>query len=305
MTQIEVTFLGTTAGIPTKTRNHASIHLMYRSENEFCYLMDCGEGTQRQIFSAGLNFMRINEIFISHWHADHYAGLLGLMETMNLEQRTKDLTIFGPEASKFVEALLGLGYASKRFDVIAVDVPFEGKEITKLLETEEFYIASIPVKHVIPAVAYAFVEKDRVKIDKAKAKKLGLPETGPVFKRLKADGVAVFKDKKITVDEVSKVDRGKRVVYSGDTMATPNIVEISRGADLLIHDSTFFTEDLEKDYRHATVDDVLRIAKEADVKDLVLTHISRRYQDVDELKKVIEKEKNVTIAKDFMKITLK
>src|SRR3989339_1600504 len=111
MGQFEITFLGTTAGIPTKWRNHASLYIRYQSENEFCMLFDCGEGTQKQIFSAGLNFMRIDNIFITHWHADHFAGLLGLLETMNLEKRTKPLYIYGPEADRFVETLLDLGYA--------------------------------------------------------------------------------------------------------------------------------------------------------------------------------------------------
>jgi len=307
MTQIEVTFLGTTAAIPTRTRNHAAIYVTYRSENEFSYLFDCGEGTQRQIFSSGLNFMRIDEIFISHWHADHFAGLLGLMETMNLEKRKKALTIFGPEASRFVDNLLDMGYGAKGYEVIAVDVPFDGRQITKLLEMDEFYIASIPVRHSIPAVGYAFVEKDRIKIDKEKAEKLGLPEKGPVFKRIKERGFAIFEGRKISVDDVSKVERGKKVVYSGDTMATSNIVEIAREADMLIHDSTFFAEekDMEKDYRHTTLGEVLEIAKEARVKQLVLTHISRRYQDVEELKEKISKEKNVVLAKDFMKLVVK
>lgn len=304
MTQIEITFLGTTAGIPTKHRNHASIHLNYRSENEFSYLFDCGEGTQRQIFAAGLNFMRLNEIFISHWHADHFAGLLGLMETMNLEQRTRPLRIFGPEATQFVETLLELGYASKRYDVIPVDVPYEGREEAKLVETDEFYISSIPVKHAIPAVGYAFVEKDRIKIDKAKAKKFGLPEKGPIFKKIKEKGHAVFKGEKIALEDISKVERGKKIVYSGDTMATQNIIEIARNADVLIHDSTFFTDTMEKDYKHTGVEEVIAIAKEADVKQLILTHISRRYQDVDELKQKIEHNKNVCIAKDFMKVVV-
>src|SRR3972149_7694499 len=108
MTQIEVTFLGTTAGVPTPQGNHAAVYLRYQSENEFFYLFDCGEGTQRQIFSAGLNFMRISDIFISHWHADHFAGLLGLMQTMNLESRSKPLRVFGPEAEKFVSVLRSL-----------------------------------------------------------------------------------------------------------------------------------------------------------------------------------------------------
>ena len=301
MTQIEVTFLGTTAGIPTPHRNHASLYVRYQSENEFCYLFDCGEGTQRQIFASGLNFMRINEIFISHWHADHFAGLLGLMETMNLEKRTKPLTIFGPEADRFVDTLLDLGYASKRYDVIAKPVPFEGTEITTLLETEEFSICSIPAKHGIPAVAYAFVEKNRVKIDKSKAKKIGLPDKGPIFKKIKDHGSAEFHGKTIKLDDIALIEKGKKFVYSGDTMPCRNVIKLSEDADLLAHDSTFF-EEIEA--KHANVDEVLKLAKEANVKQLVLTHISRRYQDIDEMKEKIKDHPHVKIAKDFMKVVL-
>ena len=95
MTQIEITFLGTTAGVPTRHRNHASLYVTYRSQEEYCCLWDCGEGTQRQIFSSDLNFMRINDIFITHWHADHFAGILGLLETMSLEGRGHRLQYTG------------------------------------------------------------------------------------------------------------------------------------------------------------------------------------------------------------------
>lgn len=305
MTQIEVTFLGTTAGIPTKTRSHAALYITYRSETEYSCLFDCGEGTQRQMLLAGLNFMRIDDIFITHWHADHYAGLLGLLETMNLEGRTKDLTIFAPEASKFVEILLELGYASKRFDVLAVDVPHEGHEIANVVENEEFQILSVPVKHSIPAVGFAFVEKDRIKIDMTKAMKLGLPESGLIFKRIKEKGSAEFKGKTIRIDDISLIEAGKRVVYSGDTMASNNIIELARNVDLLIHDSTFFNEEDEKKRRHATVEDVLKVFSESNAKQLVLTHISRRYQDMEEMKEKIAGHKNVSIAKDFMKVVLK
>jgi len=304
MTQIEVTFLGTTAGIPTKNRNHAAIYIKYRSETEFCYLFDCGEGTQRQIFSAGLNFMRINDIFITHWHADHFAGLFGLMESMNLEGRKKPLRIFGPEADKFVEMFLEMGYSSKGFEIIPVNVNFEGTEEQILLDEIEFCIASIPVKHSIPAVAYAFVEKDRVKIDKGRAKKMGLPEKGPIYKKIKEKGSADFRGNKIMLEDIAIIEKGKRIVYSGDTMPCRNIVRIAEHADLLIHDSTFFMDTLDKSYKHANFDDVLKLAKEAGAKEIILTHISRRYQDFEELKEKIKDEKNVRIAKDFMKIVV-
>ncbi len=304
MTQIEITFLGTTAGIPTKNRNHAAIYLRYQSENEFFYLFDCGEGTQRQIFSSGLNFMRINDIFISHWHADHFAGLLGLIQTMNMDDRTKDLNIYGPEAGKFVPTLLSLGYGSKNFHVHHHNVNFEGTEITKLLETDEFTILSVAMKHNIPAVAYAFVEKDRVKIDKKKAKELGLPEKGKIYKQIKEKGSAVFDGKKISLEDIAFIEKGKKVVYSGDTLINSNMKRLAENADLLIHDATFLEKDRERGQKHASIEEVLQLASEANVKQIILTHISRRYQNTDELKDVIKDYPNAKLAKDFMKVVL-
>lgn len=306
MTSVEVTFLGTTAAVPTRTRNHPSVHLLYRSENEFQFLFDCGEGTQKQMMSSGINFMRVNQIFISHWHADHFAGLLGLLETMNLEGRKETLTIYGPEAEKFVPQLLDLGYGSKKFFVKWRDVEFEGSRISNIFETPEFYIMSSPMSHSIPAVAYAFVEKDRVKIDKTKAKELGMPEKGPIFRQLKEDGEVIFKGKKISLDQVSFRESGKKIVYSGDTKVCPNMHVFAKNADLLIHDATFFGErdDFEKDIKHATVDEVLELSRAAAIKQTVLTHISRRYQNLSELEEKISNEKNVKIAKDLMKIVI-
>ncbi|MBI5061832.1 MAG: ribonuclease Z [Candidatus Aenigmarchaeota archaeon] len=313
MTQIEITFLGTTAGVPTKFRNHAAIHLMYRSQEEYCCLLDCGEGTQRQIFSSGLNFMRLDDIFITHWHADHFAGLLGLIETMNLENRTAPLNIYGPEAEKFVDILLSLGYSTKQFSVVGKNVEYNGSSIETVMDRDEFYIASIPVKHGIPAVAYAFMEKDRVKIDREKANALGLPSKGPIFKQIKDKGSALYKDMKIKLEDVSFTEKGKKVVYSGDTMPCKNIVKLAESADLLIHDSTHFEDSEEfksrakesKEYRHTTFEDVLKISEEARAKQLIITHISRRYQDIQDLKDKIAKYPNVKLAKDFMKIELK
>ena len=304
MTQIEITFLGTTAGIPTKVRNHPSIYLKYKSENEFSYLFDCGEGTQRQILFSGLNFMRINEIFITHWHADHFAGLLGLLESMSLEDKKTPLRIFGPEAEKFVTMLLNLGYSTKKFSVIPKNVDFEGNQIQKLLETREFVINATPVKHGIPAVAYSFNEKDRVNIDRERAKKFGLPEKGLIYRKIKQDGKAVFKGREIKLTDISTIEKGKKIVYSGDTMPCSNMIKIAKDADLLIHDSTFF-KNLGEGYRHATFDDVLSVAEKAIVKKIILTHISRRYQDIRELKELIKSHPNVKIARDFMNIVLK
>ncbi len=308
MTSIAITLLGTTAGVPTRARNHAAIHLNYKGREEWNGLFDCGEGTQRQIFlTEHVNFMRINDIFISHWHADHFIGLPGLLQTMSLEQRSLPLKIYGPESRRWVDALLNLGYQVHRFPVIPKDTEFHGTEIAVVMDTEEFQVLSIPTKHGVPAVSYAFVEKDRVKIDVEKAKKLGLPEQGLIYKKIKEKGEAEFKGKKIRLADIMTVEKGKKVVYSGDTLPSKTVVKLAQNADLLIHDSTLFEDEdaMEgKDFRHASFEQVLDIAKQANVKQLVLTHISRRYQDTKELEDEVKKHPNVKLGKDFMKIVL-
>jgi len=305
MTQIEITFLGTTAGVPTKSRNHASVAIKYRSEQEYVCLFDCGEGTQRQILSTDINFMRIDDIFITHWHADHFIGIVGMMETMNLEGRKKPLNIYGPEARRFVDVIEELGYGSKKYEIVAHDAWFEGATPQILLDMDEFQIISIPVKHSIPAVAYAIVEKDRIKIDKVKAKDAGLPDKGPIFREIKENGFIMFRGKKIRLEDISMTEKGKRVSYSGDTMPCKNMVTISEGADILIHDSTFFENEADEgNYRHSNFDEVIGIAKRAGAKQLILTHISRRYQNTDELLEKVKGYEGVKIAKDFMKIAI-
>jgi ribonuclease Z len=173
---IVVTFLGTVSGIPSKERSHPAIVLEYFGEKKDTILFDCGEGTQKQLMLSGISFMDISKIFITHWHADHFAGLIGLIQTMNLEKRKEELKIFGPEAEKFVSDIVDLGYFGLRFPITATNVPFEGEEIVKIDEAEDYEIYSVPVLHTVPAVAYSFQEKDKWSIDVEKLKKLGFKE---------------------------------------------------------------------------------------------------------------------------------
>ena len=305
---IEITFLGTVSGVPSKDRNHPAIILEYYGEGKDTILFDCGEGTQKQLMKSGISFMDINKIFISHWHADHFAGLIGLIQTMNLERRTKELKIFGPEAERFVSDIVDLGYFGLRFPVTAVNVPFGGEKIDKIDEGEDYEILSIPAYHTIPAVAYCFKEKDRWGIDTNKLKELGL-KRGFWLKKLKSTGKSEYKDKNgktrvVKIEQVADCKPGMRVVYSGDTKPCDNLVKISKSADLLIHDGTFLEEDEGKS--HADVKQAAKIAKKAGVKQLILTHISRRYTDTKELEEEAKKVfDNLKIAHDFMKIVLK
>ena len=304
MGKIEVTFLGTAAGIPTKKRAHPAIHLAYTLDKEVCYLFDCGEGTQRQMLFAGLNFMKIKKIFITHWHGDHYLGLPGLVETMGFEGRKEPLTIYTPEPER-TKTLLSIGYFSPGFEILYRNVPVEGSKIEKLVETDYFEILSISVEHTVPAVCYALVEKDRVRIDKEKLKSLGLPEKDKIYRILKEEKGIVFKGKKIKLEDVSFVEKGKKIVYSGDTRICENLKKISQNADLLIQDCTYFDlNDFEQDYGHASVEEVMDFIEKVNVKKVILTHISRRYKNLKDLKEKIKKYPNLEIAKDFMRIIL-
>ncbi|MEM5790644.1 MAG: ribonuclease Z [Candidatus Aenigmatarchaeota archaeon] len=300
---ILITFLGTVSGIPSKERNHPSIAIEYFGEKKDTILFDCGEGTQLQLMKANISFMKINKIFITHWHADHFAGLIPLLQTMNLEKRKKELKIFGPEAEKFVSNILKLGYFGCKFPVKAINTPLEGDVTSLIDESEEYEIYSIPVLHTIPSVAYCFKEKDRWKIDEKKLKELGL-KRGYWLRKLKKDKEAIYKGRKINIEDVGKIKKGLKIVYSGDTKPCDNMIKISMDADLLIHDATFLEEQEGK--AHADVKQAAKIAKKANVKQLILTHISRRYTDAkkleEEAKKIFE---NTKVAHDFMKVILK
>jgi len=300
---IQITFLGTVSGIPSKTRNHPAITLEYFGEEKDTLLFDCGEGTQKQLMQSGISFMKINKVFISHWHADHFAGLIPLIQTMSLEKRREELKIYGPEAEKFVSNILDLGYFGLRFPVEAINIPFEGSKIEIIDETSEYQVLSVPVLHTIPSVAYCFQEKDRWGVDTKKLKELGL-KSGAWLKSLKKFGKAECKGREVRIEDVANVRPGLKVVYSGDTKPCDNLLEISRNADLLIHDGTFLEEDESKG--HADVKQAAKTAKDANVKQLILTHISRRYTDAkeleDEARKIFPKTR---VAHDFMTVKLK
>jgi len=297
---LEIVFLGTGSGIPTPRRNHPAIYLSY---DKFACLFDCGEATQLQLFKARINYMRIDHIFITHWHADHWLGLIGLLQTMNLEKRRKPLYIYGPEAERFIADILDLDYYGISFRIIAKSLPFEGNELTKVYETKDFEILSIPVVHSVPAVAYCFKEKDRINVDIKLAEKLYGLKQGPLVGRLKELGKIMFKGKLIKLEDVSKIRKGFKIVYSGDTFPCDNIVKISNNADVLIHDATF--EDKKVERMHSGAINAAEIAKKANARLLILTHFSRRYLIEKELeekaKKIFE---NTIAAKDFMKIIM-
>ncbi len=299
--ELEITFLGTGSAVPLPNRGHPSIHIRYSG---YRFLWDCGEGTQVQLRKAKLSSLKISHVFITHWHGDHFLGLPGLIQSMNLEGRTKPLVVFGPKGiDEFMPKILELGYYDKTYEVEY----WEAKPGI-LWETEEFTVSAFPVEHGTPAVGYVFQEKPRRKMLEDKLRELGIPR-GPLWGELQKGNEIEWKGKIIRPEQVTLEIPGRKIVYTGDTRPCESTIEAAKDADLLIHDATFSHDVLEraKETWHSTAREAGRIAREAGVKQLVLTGFSKRYKD-EELVKLWEEAKkefdNVVIARDLEKIEL-
>ncbi len=304
---ISIHFLGTSAGIPTRNRGLPAILIKYDEDR---ILFDCGEGTQRQLMIQNLKFMRIKAIFITHWHADHFAGLPGLIQTMSMEGREKALYIYGPEnTTEFIDRLLNIGYFERSFKIIVQDLQ-PGDRV----EFERYFVEAFKTYHGIPSLGYVFQERDKLRANMKKAEKLGL-STGPLIGKLKKGNEVMFRGKLIKPEQVIERVPGKKIVYTGDTSYKKSLIGPSKNADVLICDATFCSE-FEKrahTYNHMTSKQAANLAKEAKAGMLVLTHISRRYQNeegrkyttdklLNEAKKIFP---NTRLAVDFMTLTLK
>ncbi|MFA5061233.1 MAG: ribonuclease Z [Candidatus Pacearchaeota archaeon] len=296
--KIKLTFLGTGSAIPTARRNHPSFYLQYKNEN---ILVDCGEGTQRQFRKAGLNPCKITRILITHWHGDHVLGLPGLFKTLMLNEYNKELEIYGPKGTKRrVEMYLDL-FAHKGAKIfLNVHEVEEGI----FFENEEFYLESYPMKHDVLCVAYSFVLKERKRVDKSKLKNLKIGNS-PLIGELARGKVVEIKGKKVDGRKLIYVEPQKKISFVMDTQMNDNAIKISKGADLLICESTYSKEDKEvaKERAHLMSIDAGKIAKKARVKKLVLTHLSQRYDEIpkiilNEAKEVFE---NVSVAEDLDK----
>jgi ribonuclease Z len=304
MSEITVKILGTTAGVPTRERAHTSIYLKFDHGPQFACLFDCGEGTQRQLLMAGINIMKLDHIFITHWHGDHCLGLAGLIDTMGFEGRNDRLFIHAPEISK-MKRCIGLIYPMGKFRVEGKNVRSKGCKVTDVYASEDFRVASIPVKHSIPAVAYAFIERDKVSIDPKKIKTLGLPEKGEFYRELKEKGSCLVGERRVDLEDVSVKLKGRKVVYSGDTEVCDNLREIARGADILIQDCTYMEDPgSPKPHSHASLPEVMEMVESLNIKKVVLTHISRKYRSLEELHKMTGGHPSFTIAEDFYTLAI-
>ena len=266
---MEILFLGTGAAVPSRNRSTSCIAVRSGSD---IVLMDCGEGSQRQIMISPYSFMKIRAILITHMHGDHILGLPGLIQTMSLEGRKSPLCVYGPPGFReSLDMLMRATGGSTVFDLYVKEVvPGDS------FPAGNMKVGVFQVNHGVPAVGYSVSEPDRPgKLDRDKAVSLGIRD-GPDMARLKnGETVNGVRPEQVVGPPV----RGTRVVYTGDTASVPSVAEASRGADVLIHEATYSGEDRELagEHFHSTAGEAAETALRAGAGTLILTHVSNRY----------------------------
>lgn len=302
MTDIHVIFLGTGGSVPTPTRGLSAIAIKRKNE---ILIFDCGEGTQRQMIQAGIGFQRKTKILVTHLHGDHILGLPGLLQTMSLLGRKNKLEIYGPIGIKnFINSINQTVHFTLTFPVVIKEI-IEGI----VCEETDYTIVAVQSAHIDPSLAYAFVEKPRPgRFNVSKANELGVPE-GPLWSKLQSGESVKLSDGRLIKPSSILGDcrRGRTIAYTGDTGPSEKIVKLAKNADLLIHEATFDDEMKQRAIEdgHSTPSIAAETAKQASVKQLILTHISARYKDTNRLLEQAKKiYKNTKVAKDFMQLEL-
>ncbi|MDD1757466.1 MAG: ribonuclease Z [Methanotrichaceae archaeon] len=300
---LTVTFLGTAGSLPTPERNPSAI--MINREGELI-LLDCGEGTQRQMMRARTGMMRLNYIFITHLHADHILGIPGLIETMAFQGREQPLVIAGPvHTIELVEKLSSICFLARDFDVRAMDL-----EPGEVIRMKGYQVESLETHHSVPSLGFSLVEDQRLgKFNRDAAVALGIP-SGPSFGKLQRGQSIKINSILIQPEQVMGQSRpGRKIVYSGDTRPCWAVELASCNADLLIHDGSLADDMAEwaRETKHSTAGEAARLAKRANVRQLVLTHISPRYSEdltplLKDSRSIFE---NTLLAEDLMKLDIK
>jgi ribonuclease Z len=299
---LQITFLGTGGSIPTLQRGLSAI--MVRRKNE-SMLFDCGEGTQRQMIHAKVGFHKLTKVFVTHMHGDHVLGLPGLLQTMSLLGRTKDLKIFGPIGiKKFIDSFNQTVSYNLTFRLIVSEIEFG-----IVCKEKEYTVTAVQSGHMNPSLSYALTEKPRPgRFYTKKARSLGVPE-GELWSKLQNYKSVKLDDGRIIEPQMvlGKSRPGRKIVYTGDAGPSEALVKFAKKADLLIHEATFEDELKEKaiENGHSTPSIAAKTAKNAEVKKLILTHISARYRDANLL---LQQAKHIfaetELAKDFLNLEL-
>ena len=298
--ELDLVFLGTAASAPTARRSTSALLLRRGGER---LLFDCGEGTQRQLLQSSVGLVDLHDVFLSHFHADHFLGLPGMLKSFALRGRELPLTVHGPVGLRELFGVFGrvvgrLSYPLELVELRAGDA----------LERDGYRILVFPVDHGPPAVGYALVEEERPgRFDVATADALGVPPGHERGALQRGEAVVVADGRTVTPDQVLGPARaGRTLVFTGDTAPCEMVRALAAGADLLVHEATFAGDEAKRaaETRHSTATQAAEIARDAGVGMLALTHVSSRYSGAELAREAREIFSNTVVPRDFDVIEL-
>ena len=306
---MNITFLGTSSGVPTLTRNVSSLALKLPQKSDI-WLFDCGEGTQHQLMKSKLKSSQIKKIFITHMHGDHIYGLPGLLATLGLSGNSNGIELYGPsDLKEFVISALKSSYCKLSFPLNFFKVEDYASTNEHLYEDNLIKVKCASLKHRLPAFGYRVSEKDKPgRFDIEKARKLKIPP-GPIYAKLQSGQMITLDDGRTFKgsDFCGKARKGRSFVYCTDTIFSDSAIKLSENADLLVHESTFSEKDesMAYDKLHSTTIMAAKTALLSNTRKLILTHLSPRYTPKSSIRPsdLLEEAKNIFpntfLASDF------
>jgi len=277
-----------------------SILVNYKNEN---ILIDCGEGTQRQFRKAGINPCQLTRLLITHFHGDHVFGLPGIFQTLGLNNYQKTLYIYGPKGTKrFIEKIYEAFIHTKKINMKVEEVS------GTFLQTPDFSLSALPLEHDTPTNGYMFEEKDKLRINKEKLKKLKIPSIPELGKLTQGKDITI-NNKTLKSKDLTYKQKGRKISFILDTRLCNNAKKLAKDSDLSIIEATFLEgsengKNLANEYFHLTSAQAAKLAKQNKVKQLILTHFSQRYEHKEnmllhEAKKIFP---NTKISEDLMTV---